>query len=323
MKKLILPFVALLLGMAACQKEDSNLLTLEVEHYNGGAKMHIDNRDFAVWDDGDTVWLNENPRRVTVNNATQRATIDISDIYISAPYYATYPYFSEKVKTVTAFNISLPAVQTYRENSQGRQIVAAPMLAYTPDVNGTLKFRNVGSVLAVKVLNNTYDMLRVHSISVTADNQNLWGNGRINIINDSSVLSSTSLSNGGHSVTLKCEGGVEVPAGGKVFYIALPVISGAHLTVKVDDGYGIYTLAQTTNTASFYRNTLHQVPFSASEDICVDYDERPQQDSYTIRYSATSRLTGFEEDATVWGKTVLAMTITPQARKAPSHSTPK
>ena len=314
MKKLILPFVALLLCMVACQKEDLNLLTLEVEHFASDAKMHIDEWDFAVWDDGDTVYLNENPRRVTVDNANHRATISAQDIYSS--YYASYPYVTtvNGLTSARSYTISLPEVQTYRENSQGKQVVAAPMFAWGTFEDPTLKFRNLGSVLEVKVLNNTYDMLRVHSISVTADNQNLWGNKSFTErdINDGLVLNS--LSNGGNTVTLECVG-VEVPAEGKVFYIALPAITDAHLTVKVDDGYGIYTLAQTTNTATFARNTLHQVPFTASESNCRDYALRPQPSSNTIKYTATSKLTGFEENTTVWGKTLVSHTYDATSKK--------
>ena len=146
----------------------------------------------------------------------------------------------------------------------------------------------------------TYDHLRVHSIQVTADNQNLWGNGSVGLTGEASLIS-YNLSNGGNTVTLNCGDGVEVPAEGKVFYIALPTISGAHLTVKVDDGYGIYTLAQTTNTATFDRNTLHQVPFKASESNCEDYADRQNW----IKYTATSKLSGFEEGNEAWGKRIL------------------
>ena len=312
MKKLILPFVALLIGMAACQKEDTNVLTLEVEHYNSDAKMHIDNQDFAVWDDGDIVWLNENEKQVSVNNTTHQATISASGL--SSPYYASYPYKLEKsiFPTIT-YKITLPAEQTYEEVG-GRQKVAAPMLAYASNGdNSTLKFHNIGSVLAVKVLNNTNFPLRVYSISVTANAQegqadpNLWGTGNIIMMNSlgttsiSELKNLTNSDNNGNTVTLKCEGGVEVPAEGKVFYIALPTLIRARLTVKVDDGYGIYTLAQTNNTVIFNSNTLHQVPFSATEDICEEYSLRPN----TIKYTATSQLSGFEEGNEAWGKTVL------------------
>ena len=303
MKKLILPFVALLIGMAACQKEDTNVLTLEVEHYNGDAKMHIDNQDFAVWDDGDIVWLNENEKQVSVNNTTHQATISAQDIY--SPFYASYPYktTASGMTSARSYTISLPKVQTYRENSQGQQIVAAPMFAYgthTPEAATTLKFRNIGSVLAVKVMSYTYDHLRVHSIQVIADNQNLWGSKTFQA-NNIDALALDGLANGDDTVTLNCGDGVEVPAEGKVFYIALPTISDARLTVKVDDGYGIYTLYQTTNTATFDRNTLHQVPFKASESNCEDYADRQNW----IKYTATSKLSGFEEGNEAWGKRIL------------------
>lgn len=296
MKKLLLPLVALVLCMTACQKDDADLLSLEIEHFSSDAKMHIDGRDFAVWDDNDVVWLNENEKRVTVDNANHRATIPVDGE--TPAYYASYPYKSIRS---APYEISMPEVQTYEEVN-GSQKVAAPMFAYATDApdNNILKFRNVGSVLAVKVINNTYNPLRIYRIQVTSDDQNLWGSGRI-LIRGTSAFTCTDLTNGGNTVILKCDGGVEVPAGGKIFYIALPVISNAKLTVKVDDGYGIYTRAQTSSTATFERNTIHQVPFSTAEDIYEPYSARPK----SIRYTAASKLTGFEPEATVWGKTVL------------------
>ena len=87
MNKYILPIVAVLLCMAACQKEEGRILTLEVENYADDGKMHLDGDNYAVWDDGDTVHLNNVSHIVTLTGSS--ATI--SGVTESGPYYAIYP----------------------------------------------------------------------------------------------------------------------------------------------------------------------------------------------------------------------------------------
>lgn len=261
MKKLILPVVAMLLCMTACKKEENGILRLEVEHYNSDAKMHIDSEDFAVWDNNDVVYLNGQETAVSISGTT--ATIAVPE-GVSAPYYASYPY--QATSANGSYTITLPAEQTYRKNTDGQQILDAPMAAYSADGN-KLKFRNICSILALKVIPSSSATTKVLRIEVSA-NQPLWGD--ISFQNDlnSDPYTLSSCTNGGNTVTLMCNN-ENVPSTGKIFNIALPEVSDATFTIKVytEENFDIYSYTRTqSGSISFDKNTIHEVPFTLNTD---------------------------------------------------------
>ena len=128
MKKILLSIVTMLLCMTACKKEENGILRLEVEHYNSEAKMHIDDEHYAVWDEGDFIYLNGTPSIIQI----QGNKAIVNDVTEGAPYYASYPY--PMTPNNSNYTMTLPAVQNYRENANGEQIVAAPMAAYSTTV---------------------------------------------------------------------------------------------------------------------------------------------------------------------------------------------
>lgn len=267
MKKLILPVVAMLLCMTACKKEENGILRLEVEHYNSDAKMHIDSEDFAVWDNNDAVYLNGQATAVSTSGTT--ATIAVPE-GVSAPYYASYPYNTTHVNGSSDYTITLPAVQTYRKNTAGQQIVDAPMAAYSTD-GQKLKFRNIGSVLALEVKPSS--TIKVTNIEVSA-NQPLRGDITFHEDLNSDSYTLSSCTNGGNTVTLM---GINenVSSTGKIYYIALPAVSGAKFTIKVytqESGfYYSYTRTQ-SGTVSFDKNTIHEVPLTLSNATRTSVD---------------------------------------------------
>ncbi len=262
MKKILLPIVTMLLCMTACKKEENGILRLEVEHYNSEAKMHIDDEHYAVWDEGDFIYLNGTPSIIQI----QGNKAIVNDVTEGAPYYASYPY--PMTPNNSNYTMTLPAVQNYRENANGEQIVAAPMAAYSTD-GSSLKFRNLGSVMAVKVENNTGSTLNVYRIEVSSiDNTPLCGLVTLSDINNGSLIIGGGSSN--TTVALEC-GGINIPSDGKIFYIALPVLTNAKLSVKVYTEDKCYTRIQGSSSASFDRNTIHEVPFSAASEIATSY----------------------------------------------------
>lgn len=261
MKKLILPVVAMLLCMTACKKEENGILRLEVEHYNSDAKMHLGDDDFAVWDNNDVVYLNGQETAVSISGTT--ATIAIPE-GVSAPYYASYPY--QATFANGSYTITLPAEQTYRKNTAGQQIVDAPMAAYSADGN-KLKFRNICSILALKVIPSSSATTKVLRIEVSA-NQPLWGD--ISFQNDlnSDPYTLSSCTNGGNTVTLMCNNET-VPSTGKIFNIALPVVENTTFAIKVytEEDFDIYSYTRTqSGSISFDKNTIHEVPFTLNTD---------------------------------------------------------
>ncbi len=276
MKKILLPICAMLLCMTACKKDNDGILRLEIEQYTSDSKAHLD-QNYAVWDSHDQVKLNGTNYDVIVSGNT--ATI--SGVSSSNTYQAIYP-----AKWVTASNtITYPATQTYRENSNGKQIIDAPMGAFAQASDGSavLKFHNLGSILAV----NVTGVSRVWKIEVTsATSNNINGDyafhhGSRRNPNTPYIDASLSSSNHGTTTTTLICDGVAVPADGKTFYIAMPPIS-AQLTIKVYDDSYCYSLSQ-ESTHTLEANHGYNAPFNAAECISnrVQYAPLPNQIWYT------------------------------------------
>ena len=260
MKKVILPLVALMLSMVACQKENEGILTLEVEEYNTDAKLHLDDANYAVWDNDDAIWINGTFKHVSISEENGTATI--SGVSSSETgYKAFYPSSLERAyyHDDGTLLIEIPTTQTYRTNATGKQVIDAPMAAYS--TGGSLQFKNLGSILAVTVSG----VERVRSIKVIAtddDNRDVYiaGETRIDFSGDRPTLPTNGLSR--NSITLYCDG-VQIPDDGKTFYIAIPSVE-AKLTIIVDDGVCRYTKSQ-NRAMTFVSSHGYNVPFNASE----------------------------------------------------------
>lgn len=261
MKKVILPLVALMLSMVACQKENEGILTLEVEEYNTDAKLHLDDANYAVWDNDDAIWINGAFKHVSISEENGTATI--SGVSSSETgYKAFYPSSLERAyyHDDGTLLIEILSTQTYRTNDTGKQVIDAPMAAYS--TGGSLQFKNLGSILAV----NVSGVERVRSIKVIAtddDNRDvsIAGETSIDFSGDRPTLETTN--GNSNCITLYC-GGVEIPVGGsKTFYIAIPSVE-AKLTIIVDDGACRYTKSQ-NDAMTFVSSHGYNVPFDASE----------------------------------------------------------
>ena len=268
MNKYILPIVAVLLCMAACQKEEGRILTLEVENYADDGKMHLDGDNYAVWDDGDTVHLNNVSHIVTLTGSS--ATI--SGVTESGPYYAIYPdSWASNNNTIT-----YPEVQKYRTNDGGFQILGAPMAALCGEGDNTLQFHNVGSILKVAVDNQTGSAMTVRRIEVTSDDAPISGTTTVNY-SDFSVSAPTT---GSNTVTLDIKEGVTIANNSSdIFYIALPPVS-AKLTIKVYDDYYSYTKTQ-TSAHQLVKNHGYTALFSTDAATAVQYAPKPNEIWYT------------------------------------------
>ena len=264
MKKIIMPVVAVMLCMTGCKKEQEGFLRLEVEHFNSDAKMHIDvegNAAYSVWDDGDLVMVNGEVCTVSVNsNSAVIGNLLASE---GVAYSAVYPASIVTSMSDNGATVQLPAVQQYRENGAGQQVVEVPMTAYCGSEDNTLSFHNLGSLLAVKVENTTGGAMKVWRIRVEAT-QPLSGTYTIADLNTPTLSNAT---DAGNKVYLDFDKGVSIAAGGsKVFYLALPPVTDAKFTIEVYSSNTMYQRTQNTATATFERNTAHEVPFIAGPD---------------------------------------------------------
>lgn len=268
MKKYLLPLWASLCCMAACQKEETGILNLEVERYASEGKMHLDDEHYAVWDDGDTIHFEGTPKIVTVSNG--KATI--SDVAAAESYHAIYPN-----SWATSNNTILyPAVQRYRTNGQGKQVIDAPMVALCEEGSSTLYFHNVGSILKVGVTNNTGDVMKVRRIEVTSESTPICGSTTV----DYTDFTLSGPTDGGSTVTLDIKEGVSVPSCSTAyFYIALPPVT-AKLTIKVYDDAFSYTKSQTTSHAML-KNHGYTAPINTSDATAVQFAPTSKQIWYT------------------------------------------
>lgn len=276
MKKVILPLVALMLSMVACQKENEGILTLEVEEYNTDAKLHLDDDNYAVWDNDDPIWINGAYKNVSVSEENGTATI--SGVSSSETGYKAF-YPSSLVQGYNPSDgtllIEIPSTQTYRTNATGKQVIDAPMAAYS--TGSSLQFKNLGSILAV----NVSGVESVRSIKVIAtddDNRAVYiaGETSMDFSGDRPTLPTIGLT--GDTITLYCDG-EEIPDDGKTFYIAIPSVE-AKLTIIVDDGACRYTKSQ-HEAMTFVSSHGYNVPFDASVVTPVQYAPKSNEIWYT------------------------------------------
>lgn len=264
MKKILLPICAMLLCMTACKK-DEGVLKLEIERYNTNAKVHINAGDeytrYAVWDNNDKIWLNG--AEATVSISGNRGTIAIPESVAGATSYtAIYPYDWVE-DTYMGLSIKYQTQYYRRSNDNARQIVDAPMIAVSD--GGTLRFHNLGSILALSV-SNYNDPITVTKIEVSSDGNGalmVGGNYLLNDLGFERVITGTESG----TITLDCSSDpVEISYGMETFYIALPPILTATLTIRVYDNSGYYERSQTANVL-YAQNTINHGIFMIDESV--------------------------------------------------------
>lgn len=278
MKRLIVAMAALLMCMAGCQKE-KGILYLETENYTAqGAKMHLDGSHYSVWDDGDSILINGEIRRVSISDG--KATIMNVSPELGIAVLAGYP------ASFLEHWYMLPQVQHYRTNASG-QVLDAPMIAVSEDISEeVLKFQNLGSVFSIVVDNETGSSLNVLRIEVEDENGGfLSGSARVAQEEDGSYyLTRMMIEDESFSqVALDCGSGVRLASGAsQTFHIYLPVVSGARITIRVYDDYYCYTRTQPAGAStSFARSSIHQVTFSTQGLTPVQYRPHSTEILYT------------------------------------------
>ena len=281
MKKLVLPIMAMLLCMTACKKESNGIVTLEVEPYNSDAKMHLEvdydhNKGFTYWDDGDIVYVNGTAYTVSINNGKA----SLSGLPTSGELYAGYPNRVNKDGTKYIMTNPIPKIRTYRETTDGKQVLDAPMAAYAANASSstaTLKFRNLCPVIGVKVVNPSanedmyVDTIKVSCISYFSYSGDHQGTIKNMDLNSGPYFSGFSYSTGDRSLEtdLVCDG-VRIGGGqSKVFYIPLRQFTNngtsstaKEYTVEVCANGNIYR--HTSKSMALLKNNIYEVPFSCT-----------------------------------------------------------
>ena len=165
--------VAILVSMvvSGCKKDGTVSLRAKIANFGNESKVYLDNRT-PRWSANDRV--NVNDSLVLLRYSGSNPVLDVSQ---APTYWAVYP--SEIVSTFSnsRINLSIPQVQTYEEDGSGRQVVKAPMAAYSRGEE--LSFTNLGALLAINIHNNAYGSITVSEVRVSASDIALWGDGYV------------------------------------------------------------------------------------------------------------------------------------------------
>ena len=165
------------------------------------------------------------------------------------PFRAFYP----STLTTDGVSITLPAAQTYVENS----INEFPM--YAESATNQLAFKNLCGVLKLHL---TKANTNISSISVTA-NAEICGDYTVSHVNGVPYLSYTG--NGSKTVTMACAPAQAID-NGRDFYIALPAFDTLKsITLTTDDGRVCTKTVKSNVCIGVQRSTVTEITFGEND----------------------------------------------------------
>ena len=263
MKKILFlsTLLAAVLLATSCQKEQE-LVTLGAV-INQPTKTYINDR-YPCWNEGDEVYVNS---AVYPVSAISGSSAQIADVVGADAYRAIFPASlvapGSNISNTPNVPITLPATQRY-QLVDGHQRVDAPMGDYTD--GGTLRFRNLCSILHVVVNNTSGSDMTLRSLKVEAANAMLSGAGTatVNGADDDAITLS---SNASHAVSLRLSGATNVTlaAGAQsAFDIYLPAFPTDNVTLTLTTTNGYYFELTKSNVA-LRHNTYTTVTLNVNQ----------------------------------------------------------
>lgn len=248
----IVASLALLCCTTSCQK-DNNVVRLSADFEQPGTEQ--DQKTFVYhnmvnWNTGDKIEVNG--KSCEVHQGVVEAPVNengYAALY-TAPYYGSGS-LNGIGSSCTGGSVTIPDRQTFIRGDYGLQKLDGPMVARFDGENGRLQFRNLYSVIKIKVKNphigrNFY----VTSIRVTASHTNLAGTMTFSLSGDTktegNVTVSPITSGGKKMITLTPYGDNGRIASGadSTYYIFCAPVSNDTLKIEVTgypDGYDSQT----------------------------------------------------------------------------------
>ena len=247
----------------SCQKEEGTVtLGAEIQRPTNG-KVYI-NDHTPCWHNGDEVYINNAAYAVI---AATGSSAQIEQVTRHDTYRAIFPAgivaSGSNISNSASVPVTLPAVQQYQMVGD-HQRVDVPMGAYLTS-GSTLHFYNLCSIVRVMVSNTRNTNIAVRSITLTASQARLSGNGTATVSGQSSDCITMS-SSANHSVSLTMPEGEPVSIGAlesKSFDIVVPGFTTDDVTITVFTTEGI---AQTVkNNVGLTNNTITTATCSLSQ----------------------------------------------------------
>ena len=270
MKKMtIISMMALLVLCASCKKDkeqntenSSVCFSATVENHSANGKTIL-NGNQVLWEKGDEI-------KVTSSTSTEPVTFTAGNAGAKTKFYAESVdddfITPESVYTAYYGNISdntlsLPASQTYKENSFGPG--DNPMAAVSAVGETKLPFKNICGFLELKLYASTAYL--VSSITLKQADAKLWGTGEVSI--SGGIPSLGELNGGGDELTLNC-GGVEMSTNASqptTFHFVVPAGTlGGSFTITVTTTEGVWSKTA-NNQAAIARNDMKSMAVLKAE----------------------------------------------------------
>lgn len=317
MKKALIWLVAsLLFTMVGCMEglhepgmtetSSEQLPDLNAGFAEGKTKTYVESGKYLRWHEDDRLTAffgNTRNRQYKFDGATGDNSGSFS--YVSSGnletgnaldrIYAVYPY--DETTTITddgKISLTLPAVQTYAENSFGRG--ANTMFAVTENVEDTfLGFKNVGGYLKLKLYNA--DGATIKSIEVKGNGEEKIAGAATATIAFGEVPQLTMADDATTSITLDCGDGVALGATAETateFWVVIPETTfESGITITVTDTEGGIFEKSTTKEVVIERNAVQ--PMAALEVECGPLSPANNE----IWYTATQKVEPYNK--TVFG----------------------
>ena len=250
--------VAATLFLSSCN-DKTHVFTLNAPDYGNAAKTYMNNagnsRYILHWNDGDTIKLNGQQYRVSVD-ANHKATVAAEDVQpIGGSYFSAFPA-SASMSADGSFQFEIERDAVYRTvpsgTGEGRQIVDNIMVAATE--GNELNYENMCALLQFNVKAST--SISIAAIEIESDKP-LYGSVKAT---HSGTSWNTVLSGGGNMRRLVFTTPVQ-PSDGGQFYMLVPEVSGAtsftlRFVLQQDDG-SVRVVEQTkTGSISFVRSQV-------------------------------------------------------------------
>lgn len=209
--------IFLALSVNSCKKDDGTV-SLKIGAANIGEnskhkqKNYID-IDSLILEVGDPVKVNGVVKQI-FEGSEGETCLSVSQ---SADGYAClYPahagtFTCSGISNVGSGVVNIPANQSYTlTNNNKNQKLELPMVDYVVDEHQIVKFRNAASVVKVVVFNLNLNPIIVNSVTISG--ANLCGDLAFDFDNAQKIITPSTLSNAGNTVTLSCNATVQ--AGG-------------------------------------------------------------------------------------------------------------
>ena len=244
---------ALTLLVGSCNKdEDFITLSVNTQSYSGNTKLYIDENCIACWSQGDSVFASTNtgPCTITINDG--HAQMQVPNNF---PLSLFYPYSTVTTASGSNRTFLLPQVQRYRLDSDGRQLVEAPMAAYAEQGATSIQFLNLCTLIEIANIPTNKD---VEYITVVNGSDNLWGYGNLSFENNGAPT--INYSGGDNTVILDCRHSSSQCSHRNSLYLVVPPVNYSQLTIKVfikEDGTLKSYTANGTHSGTFIANTIY------------------------------------------------------------------